>query len=45
MSESSAIRFPNDVDIENIEDEEREFVCASAQLEDQFEDLEKERNG
>ena len=44
MSETSAIRFPNDVDTSSLSKEEKQFVCTSALLEDKFMELDNGRD-
>lgn len=44
MSEETTIRFPNDRDPFNLDDEERQFVCVSALMDPDFKDLDQDRN-
>ena len=44
MSETTTIRFPNDVNTNLLSDEEKQFVCTSALLEDTFQALDTDRN-
>lgn len=43
MSESTTIRFPNNVDTASLSEQEREFVCISAQMEDSFKEMDTGR--
>ena len=45
LSESSAIRFPNDVSTSSLTNEEKQFVCTSALLEQKFQELDDDRDG
>lgn len=39
LSRYSAIRFPNDIDINNLSVEDKQFVCISAMVEEKFQAL------
>ena len=44
LSEDSAVRFPLDVNVNALTTEEKQFVCTSALMEDEFKSLDDGRN-
>ena len=44
LSEKSAVRFPSNINTSHLTEEERIIICASAQLEDKFQQLDVGRN-
>lgn len=44
LGESTAVRFPNNVPLDKLSEDAKQFVCSSANLETTFQELDKDRN-